>query len=133
MGASEANLIAGMAATQRFSFLPTVGLLPVQGDGSPNGFTPLTFFGSLASRDVAMTDGNILRSLLHEALYHEPIDLSAPYKIQLYAIFENVQAVQAQQTNQLTLVFASHTLPYRGVARFGSARWDLSRFASAVI
>ena len=82
-----------------------------------------------------MTDGNLLRSLMHEATYHEPIklaDMSRTNRVQLYTVWENVQAFQAQQTNQLVLVFASHTLPYRGVARFRYARWHLSRFAPLV-
>ncbi len=122
-----------IAAAQRFDFLPPLGLMPISGPGSPSGFNPLTFFGARASKDVALTDGNLLRSLWHEALFHEPIDLSNSDKIQLYLIWENVQAVQAAQVNQLTLVFASHTLSYRGVARFGYAHWDLDRFASQVI
>jgi len=73
---------------------------------------------------------------MHEAMYHEPIklaDTSRANRVQLYRVWENVQAFQAQQTNQLVLVFASHTLPYRGVARFGYANFDISRFAPIVI
>jgi hypothetical protein len=130
--ATETNPSA-IVATQRFALLPAVGLLPVTGIGSPGGFNPATFFGARASTSAAMTDGNLLRHLMHEALYHEPIDLSASGKIQLYLIFENVKAVEAQQTNQLALVFASSTLPYRGIARFGYAGWSLDRFAPHII
>ena len=76
MRANETNLGA-IVASQRFGYLPPVGLLPVVGTASPAGFNPQTFFGALASKDVAMLDGSLLRSLLHEALYHEPIDLSS--------------------------------------------------------
>jgi hypothetical protein len=129
---NETNLDTIVAA-QRFEYLPPVGILPITGTGSPAGFNPQTFFGDRASAELATTDGNLLRGLLHEATYHEPVQMSAPEKIQLYLIWENLQAVKIQQTTQLALVFASHTLPYRGVARFGSAHWDVSRFASAVI
>ncbi len=128
---NEPNLGSIVAAT-RFRYLPPVGLLPIAGTGSPSGFNPQTFFGSHASQDVAMLDGNLLRSLLYAALYHEPIDLNTTDKIQLYSIWENIQAVKNNQANQLALVFASPTLAYRGVARFGSAKWDLSRFAPGV-
>ncbi|MBO0778580.1 MAG: hypothetical protein J2P37_07095 [Ktedonobacteraceae bacterium] len=131
--AREADAMANIEAAQRFDSLPPLGMLPVVAGGSPRGFDALTFFGEHASRDIAMIDANLLRHLLHEALYHEAIDLSAPDKIQLYTIFENVQALRAQQTYQLALVFASHALPYSGVARFGFARWDLSRFATTVL
>lgn len=141
--------LASIAAPQRFSFLPPAGLLPVTDAGllfganaglvrlagppSPSGFNPQTFFGEHASKDVAITDGDLLRSLLRESFSHEPIDLCRSEKIQLYLIWENVQAVEQGQTSQLALVFASHTLPYIGVARFGRAIWKLSRFAPRVI
>ena len=132
MRTNETNLGA-IVALQRFGYLPPVGVLPVVGTASPAGFNPHTFFGALASKDVAMLDGSLLRSLLHDALYHEPIDLSSVERIQLYWIRENRQAIAQQQTAQLVLVFASPTLSYRGVARFGYAQWGLSRFTPAVI
>jgi hypothetical protein len=122
-----------IAASGRFHYLPAAGLLPIAAAGSPSGFDLNTFFGARASKDVAMTDGDLLRSLMKDALYHEPIDVRATEKIQLYLIRENVQSVESGQSAQLALVFANHRLPYRGVARFGRARWDLSRFAPSVI
>lgn len=130
---NETTNLPLIKASDRFTFLPPAGLLPVLTDSSPSGFSPQTFFGDLASRDIAMTDGRLLRQLMQEALYHDPIDLRDPEKIQLYLIYENVQAVAAGQTSQLALVFASPALPYRGVARFKAANWNLSRFASSVI
>jgi hypothetical protein len=128
----ETNLHTIVAA-DRFQYLPPVGLLPIKGTGSPKGFNPQTFFGARASREVATMDGNLLRSLLHEASHHEPIKVSETEKIQLYLIWENRQAVQGQLTTQLALVFAGHTLPYRGIARYGYGHWDISRFAPSVI
>jgi hypothetical protein len=122
-----------IVATDRFKYLPPVGLLPIKGAGSPSGFSPQKFFGDLASKELATIDSNLVRVLLDEALHHDPIDLSAPEKVQLYVIWENLQAVDAFLTTQLALVFASHTLPYRGVARYGYGLWDISRFAPSVI
>ncbi len=122
-----------LQAVDRFTFLPPAGLLPVIENGSPSGFDVQTFFGDLASNDIAMTDGRLLRRLMQEALHHEPIELNAAEKIQLYLVYENVQAVSAGQTSQLAVVFASAALPYYGVARFQAARWNFSRFASMVI
>lgn len=130
---SNQSTLAAIAAPQRFGFLPPAGLIPISGPGSPAGFNPQTFFGERASRDVAITDGDLLRSLVRESFFHEPIDLSRPENIQLYLIWENVRAVEQGQTHQLALVFASHTLSYSGVARFGRAKWSLSRFAPRVI
>jgi hypothetical protein len=82
---------------------------------------------------VALLDAALLRSLFSAGIQHEPIDLHDPRRIQLYLIWENVQAVESGTTSQLTFVFASPTLPYYGVARFGYSKWDLSRVAPAVI
>jgi hypothetical protein len=122
-----------ITVTDRFNFLPPAGLVPIRDTGSPSGFNITTFFGKFASADLALTDGNRVRSLIRESLEHEPIDLSSVDKVQLYLIWDNVLAVLAGTSSQLTLLFASPTLPYRGVARFGSAHWNLSRFAQAVI
>jgi hypothetical protein len=127
------NPLASVGVTDLCAFLPPVGILPVSDTGSPAGFNPDTFFGLRGSSDVALLDANLLRPLVRESFAHEPIDLSVFERIQLYLIRENLLAVQAGQSTQLVVVFASATLPYRGVARFGFAHWDLSRFAAAVI
>jgi hypothetical protein len=120
-------------AGDRLAYLPPVGVLPIVGGSQPRGFDAATFFGSHATRDVAMTDGHLLRALVAESFSHEPIDLATADPIQLYLIWENFRAVQAGLVAQLALVFASAALPYRGVARFGNARWNLSRFAPTLI
>jgi hypothetical protein len=128
----ESNLGA-IHAVDRFDFLPPVGMVPVSGSGSPSGFNTAAFFGSHASQDVATLDGQVLPSLWHDALSHEPVDLRQPGKVQLYSVFENLNAVQQGQSRQRVVVFASSQLSYRGVARFGFARWGRSRFAPRVI
>jgi hypothetical protein len=130
--AGELNAGA-VAVTDRFGYLPPVGLVPIADADSPRGFNRTIFFGAYASKDVALINGNLLHALLRESFSHEPIDLSAVGKIQLYLIWENLQAVLTGASSQLALVFASPTLPYRGGARFGYADWNLSRFAAAVI
>jgi hypothetical protein len=117
----------------RFTFLPPVGFVPMRGAGSPKGFDAGTFFGNHASRTVATIDGASLRSLFAEARGHEPIDLRSPAKIQLYVIFENLMAVQAQQSTQLTVVFASRYLTNRETARYSLASFELGHFASNFI
>ena len=44
-----------------------------------------------------------------------------------------MQASRAGQAVTPMVVFASHTLPYRGVARYGLARWEQGRFAPRVV
>jgi hypothetical protein len=122
-----------VAADEYFTALPPCGTLPIRDTRSLGGFDTARFFGRYASHDVSLIDLRMLRQLLHEAQYHEPIDLASEGRIQLYRIWENVQAVGNGSSTQLTLVFASAALPYSGVARFAHARWDLSRFAPTVI
>ena len=125
--------VAGIVAAERFEFLPPLGMLPLQ-IGTRRGFDPQRFFGSdVLSRDVAYTDGRLLRALLHESFTHDPIALAAHEQVQLYLVFDNVQATAGGQPVTPVLIFASGTLPYRGVARYGFARWAQGRFAPRVI
>ena len=74
-----------------------------------------------------------MRGLLRESFARDPIDLSVRSRVQVYLIFDNVQAAAASDAVTPVLLFASRDLPYRGVARFGFARWEQSRFAPRVI
>ena len=122
-----------IVATDRFEYLPPLGMLPLQLSTRP-GFDPRRFFGAdRMSRDVAYTDGALLRGLLRESFAHDPIDLSVETRLRLYLVYDNVQAVSVGQAVTPILVFASRTLPHRGVARYGFGRWEQSRFAPRVI
>lgn len=127
------NNPASITVDSHFEFLPAAGMLPTVGKGSVSGFDANTFFGAHASRDIATTDGDLLRELFHDALYQEPVRLSTTRKIQLYLIWENLQAVSQGISHQLALIFASPALRYRGIARFGFAKSSLGRFAPRVI
>jgi hypothetical protein len=120
-------------ASDRFTFLPPAGLIPVQGTGSPSGFDTATFFGDFASRTVATVDGASMRSLFADARHHEPIDLRSSGKIQLYVVFENLMAVNNGQSDQLTVMFASPYLTSRETARYSLASFGVGRFASNVV
>jgi len=122
-----------IVASQLLRYLPPVGLIPIATTTTPVGLNFTSFFEDKASEDVAMIDGDRLSSLVGESLFHEPISLDDSEKTQLYLVRENVEAVTSGQPVQLVLVFARHSLPYRGIARFGIAKWDLSRFVPSVI
>jgi hypothetical protein len=71
-------------ATTFFEYLPPVGMLPLGGyPGIPGGFYPFSFF---QDRPVTYTTRSLgfLRSLLHDAAYHEPIDLGGPEPVHLF-------------------------------------------------
>lgn len=122
-----------IAATDRFDFLPPLGMLPLA-LGTRPGFDVLRFFApEVLSKDIAVTDGALLRSLVRESFTHDPILLAAQDRIQLYYVLENMQASAADQAVTPMVIFASRTLPYRGIARYGIARWEQGRFAPRVV
>lgn len=125
--------LSRVAATDRFAYLPPFGVLPLQ-IGSRPGFDILRFFGvDMLPADIAYTDGAMLRPLAGEIFAHDPISLIDRPRLQLYFIFENMQAADAGESIVPVVVFASPTVPYRGVARYGFARWSQSRYAPRVI
>jgi hypothetical protein len=126
--AASAENVTTIAAVDHFLFLPPLGILPVRGKGSPQGFDPSQFFGVHASTDVAMLDADQLPPLLDSSFRHEPVRLGSVGKLQLYLIWESVRTA-----SQLMMVFASPSLAYRGTARFGYAKWSLDRFSEAII
>jgi hypothetical protein len=132
LAATAVNLPA-VVAEENFTFLPPLGLLPVIGAGSPRGFAPAGFFGAHASGDVALLDAAELRALVAESFRHEPVRLSGAGKLQLYLLWESVRAAETALGSQLIMVFATPTLPYRGTARFGYAKWNLSRRTFSII
>lgn len=116
-----------------FEFLPPAGILPVSRSGSAvKGFDAQEFFGDKAGSEIVSMDGDRLRPLLCEALKHEPIDLATNDKVQLYHIRENLQAIDDGENVRKVVVFARHSLPYCGVARFDEAVYDADKFAEFI-
>jgi hypothetical protein len=131
--AGSGEELGTIVAAQRFDYLPPMGFLPLQ-LGARTGFDPQTFFGAdVISRDVAYIDADRLRPLLQESLFHAPIELSQQERVQLYLVFENIQATTSGAGVVPVIVFARHTLPYRGIARYGFARWEQGRFTPRVV
>jgi hypothetical protein len=131
--AASGEDVSRIVATDRFEYLPPLGMLPLQ-LGSRPGFDLARFFGAdRLPRDIAYTDGQQLRWLMREAMSHDPLLLSAQQRLQLYLVFENMQASTSGRAVTPVVVFASGTLPYRGVARYGVARWEQGRFAPRVV
>lgn len=134
LGQIPANGQAVVAARDRLLFLPPAGIIPVvRAPGVGSGFVAATFFqgkapSALTYDEIELIDARQVRGLLREALDHEPIDLAGADRVQLYRIWENVQAPASGPLPQAAVVFASRSLAYRGAPRFGVARVGRSRF-----
>jgi hypothetical protein len=128
----EERDLRAIEADDYFRFLPPVGMLPVAVSGADDGFDLDGFFGPKGSDEIALLEGSRWRALLNESLTHEPVDMDADEKMQLYFMRENLEAVEQGENARLALIFARHSLPYYGAARFGRAEWNLSRFAAII-
>lgn len=137
---NETNLHQ-IAAKDRFSYLPPLGVLPLKtpvggltitNSSVSKGFSSQVFFDQLEPVEAAMLDAARFRRLIQESFQYDPIDLKKDEKVRLYLLWENVRAVETGSSTQLVLIFTNQTLPYSGTARFGYSKFDLSRFAGIV-
>jgi hypothetical protein len=119
--------------SSHFAYLPPAGLLPAATSGGPPGFDPGRFFRWQASSEIAQIGAGVVPSLLHDSLWHEPITVGTAARVQLYAIAEQEDAIADGAALRPVLVFASETLSYRGVARYGRATYGLSRMTPRVM
>ncbi len=123
--------LAQVTASERFRFLPPVGLVPIGGAGTSPGFDVDAFLGAQGTEELATIDAVRLRALVQESLSHDPIAVGAKEKIQRYLVWENELAFENGTVGRRTLVFARRTLAHRGTARFGRARFGRSSFAQS--
>lgn len=127
--ANEAGLTA-ISATQRFDYLPPVGLLPLATGGTPRGFDYTTFFSGLQYRKPIFIEAAQLRPLLEESYRYPPIHTRSKLVVWLYLVRENAQvALTTASPPQAYLVFASGHTPYRGEAHYNVHHWNFSNLA----
>jgi hypothetical protein len=113
-------------ATERFTFLPPAGLLPLSGSGR-RGFDSTRFFEGLTTRSrtpIPFADGARVESLLRSSLAYPPIDLSSNETLWRYVVRQN-----AQGDGQQYVLFASGYMPYAADAQFDLSRADFANFA----
>jgi hypothetical protein len=111
-------------ATDRFEYLPPVGLLPLAVSVA-GGIDSITFFDGLKPTDAVFVEGAKLDALVQESFAFPPIDLASDEAIRTYTVRENEQAGGKQPY----LVFANGHLPYRGDAEFDLAYWNFANYA----
>lgn len=127
---AERGNLQNIEATDYFNYLPPAGLLPIdEVSGSSSGFDVDKFFGAKRSKEIYTIDGDVLRVLLNQASLHEPIEMKTTDKIQLYYVRENQKARETDSNIRQVIVFARHSLPFFGVARFDEALWEKDTFS----
>jgi hypothetical protein len=119
---------ASFKATDQFTHLPPLGMIPVQ------DFDLVTLFSGLKRRRIpAYIEGAKLPSLISDAIEHPPIDLlaSAQEAIWTYFVHENMRAVDVATppVPQPYLVFTNGQVKYRGNARFDLSYWNYASYA----
>src|SRR6185369_6270314 len=101
-----------LVATDAFRFLPPSGLAPLRSGRWPAGVISNTFFRNKSFAPATSLSGDKLQRLLHESLFHQPIDLATQDLLQLYTVSENSAAQIEFSPPQPYVVFASQHLPY---------------------
>lgn len=122
---------SSLVATDRFWYLPPVGVLPIANQAGAPGIAYEKFFANKPYRDPLFIEGARLQALVHESLAYPPIDLTNPEFVWLYEVRENAQAVEKNngQAPRRCLVFANGHIPPYGEARYDVNYWDYSNYA----
>jgi hypothetical protein len=119
---TTATNLQALVATERFVYLPPVGLLPAAQDGTSPGIAYQTFFHQQAYHPPVFIEEAVIEPLIRAALPYPPINLERQDPIRLYRV--------VSETNVRPYVlFSSAHVPLLGEARFDVVRWNFSNFA----
>lgn len=111
-----------LIATQRFVYLPPVGLLPISEGGTVAGIEYRTFFAQQAYHSPVFIEEAVIEPLIRSALPYPPIHLQTQDPIRLYRVV-------AGTVVRPYVLFTSAHVPPVGEARFDVVRWNFSNFA----
>ncbi|HVF41421.1 MAG TPA: hypothetical protein VM936_00325 [Pyrinomonadaceae bacterium] len=120
--ADEPNLNQ-MVASERFAYLPPVGLLPLNGPGGTPGFDYQKFFSGLSFRPPHYVEGAVAEPLMRLALNYGPVSVARREPLWLYQVLDGT-------TPRPYLIFVTAYVPFQAETRFDFVRWDFSRFAA---
>jgi hypothetical protein len=111
-----------IVASDRFEFLPPVGLLPLANVGSAPGFTYQKFFDQQAYHPPIYLEGAMVNPLIEMSLNYAPLSLVNKDPIKLFNVVEGA-------TLRPYVLFISAYVPFQAEARFDITRWNFSNFA----
>jgi hypothetical protein len=118
-------------ATQRFDYLPPVGVLPLTAGNRLKGFDEQRFFEGLTYRPSEFIEGAQLYALIRTAALYPALELKSGVMLWLYRVRENIQTIDQRLPTlpQEYLVFTSGHMPYFGDGRYNVNRWVYGNFA----
>ena len=121
---------SGLQARQSFSYLPSVGFVPLTAATFANGFDTESFFEGLTVRGPCFIEGSQVASLVHLSMDYPPIDLSSNVLVWLYRVREKGQEIDQGVINAGAdyVIFATGHIPPRSAARFDVSHWSYSNY-----
>jgi hypothetical protein len=113
-------------ATDHFTHLPPLGLVPVGSTASSRGFHQFDFFDGLKTRNATpiYIEGSVLTALVRSSFAFPPFETSTSELVWLYSVRENAQDPTAQQY----VVFTNPHMPFAGDPRADIAYWDFANY-----
>jgi len=118
--AATVSDLSTVTASQYFTYLPPVGVLPLAGAWGPTGFNYQTFFGQAYHSPVYIT-GDHAAPILRAGLTCPPIYLATNGAVWLYQPMAGANTLPY-------LIFTSIYAPFQGQALFDVSLWDYANF-----
>jgi hypothetical protein len=120
--------LGSLVATDAFTFLPPIGILPAVGGAKP-GVLYSKFFQETKHLPPAHIEGARLHELCRKAMRHSPIHIADQELIRLYLVRENRQAFEAGTAGQPALLFVNGHVPDYSHPHFDLAYCNYANFA----
>lgn len=111
-----------MVASERFAFLPPVGMLPLEGPGGTAGFTHEQFFAGQSYRVPHYIEAAVAEPLMRLAINYGPVSLARQEPFWLYQVLDG-------SAPRPYLIFVTAYVPFQAETRFDFVRWNFSHFA----
>lgn len=125
------NLVS-ITATDRFRYLPSVGIIPLASNRSSNGFHLDLFFDPVVHHPVVRIEGARLGAMVRTALTYPSHDLGSSVTMWVYRVRENERASATRtlaSPPQPFAIFASGHMAYMGDPHFDVNRWEFGNWA----
>jgi hypothetical protein len=131
LGTLAPATLLSVKATDYFSYLPAVGLVPIGNIRGSTGFDYLQFFSGMTYHDPVFIEGAKFDELVLRSMQYPAKDLTNAEMVWLYRVRENMESVAQSTANppQPFMIFTNGQMPYEGKARFDLNYWDYANYS----